>query len=124
MAFVAPPTAQVVSRADSRLDRVGWTALEYAPFRYFIVSMLCGTSGIFVFNAALGWYVLGVTGSAAAVGGIFSVSGLPILPLMPGGGLTDRFGSRDAHRELRRTRRRGRHRGLVASAASRHSPSS
>jgi MFS family permease len=95
MVFVPPPTAQVVSRADSRLDRVGWTALSYAPFRYFIVSMLCGTSGIFVFNAALGWYVLGVTGSAAAVGLVFSVSGLPILLLMPQAGvLTDRFGSR------------------------------
>ena len=92
---VAPPTAQVVSRAGSRLDRVGWTAFEYAPFRYFIASMLCATSGIFVFNAALGWYVLGVTGSAAAVGLVFSVSGLPILLLTPQAGvLTDRFGSR------------------------------
>ena len=82
-------------RADSRLDRVGWTALEYAPFRYFIASMLCATSGIFIFNAALGWYVLEVTGSAAAVGLVFSVSGLPILLLMPQAGvLTDRFGSR------------------------------
>ena len=92
---VARPTAQVVSRAGSRLDCVGWTAFEYAPFRYFIASMLCATSGIFVFNAALGWYVLGVTGSAAAVGLIFSVSGMPILLLTPQAGvLTDRFGSR------------------------------
>src|SRR4051794_2618652 len=83
MVNVARPTAQVVARPDSRLDRVGWTAFEYAPFRYFIASMLCATSGIFVFNAALGWYVLGVTGSAAAVGLIFSVSGLPILILTP-----------------------------------------
>ncbi len=92
---VARPTAQVVSRADSRLDRVGWTAFEYAPFRFYIASMLCATSGIFLFNAALGWYVLQVTGSAAAVGLIFSVSGVPILLLMPQAGvLTDRFGSR------------------------------
>jgi MFS family permease len=92
---VARPTAQVVSRADSRLDRVGWTAFEYAPFRLYIASMLCATSGIFLFNAALGWYVLQVTGSAAAVGLVFTASGLPILLLMPQAGvLTDRFGSR------------------------------
>jgi MFS family permease len=84
-----------VSRADSRLDRVGWTAFEYAPFRFYIASMLCATSGIFLFNAALGWYVLQVTGSAAAVGLVYTVSGLPILLLMPQAGvLTDRFGSR------------------------------
>jgi MFS family permease len=84
-----------VSRADSRLDRVGWTAFEYAPFRFYIASMLCATSGIFLFNAALGWYVLQVTGSAAAVGAVYTVSGLPILLLMPQAGvLTDRFGSR------------------------------
>jgi len=95
MDLVARPTAQVASRADSRLDRVGWTAFEYAPFRIYIASMLCATSGIFLFNAALGWYVLQVTGSAAAVGVIFSVSGLPILLLMPQAGvLTDRFGAR------------------------------
>jgi MFS family permease len=95
MAAVARPTAQVVRRADSRLDRIGWTAFEYAPFRIYIASMLCATSGIFLFNAALGWYVLQVTGSAAAVGVIFAVSGLPILLLMPQAGvLTDRFGSR------------------------------
>ena len=84
-----------MTRAGSRLDRVGWTALEYAPFRYYIAAMLCATSGIFLFNGALGWYVLQVTGSAAAVGLVFSVSGLPILLLMPQAGvLTDRFGSR------------------------------
>ena len=81
MVLVAPPTAEVVSKADSRLDRVGWTALEYGPFRFFLASMLCATSGNFVFNAALGWYVLEVTGSAAAVGLAFTVSGLPILLL-------------------------------------------
>ena len=95
MAAVARSTAQVVSRADSRLDRVGWTAFEYAPFRYFIAAMLCSTSGLFLFNAALGWYVLQVTGSAAAVGLVFSVVGLPVLLLMPHAGvLTDRLGAR------------------------------
>jgi len=54
MVAVARSTAHVVSKADSRLDRVGWTAFEYAPFRYFIAAMLCSTSGLFLFNAALG----------------------------------------------------------------------
>lgn len=79
----------------SRLDRVGWTALGYAPFRFFIAAMLASTSGNFVYYAALGWYVLAVTGSAAAVGFAFTASGLPILFLTPHAGvLTDRFGSR------------------------------
>jgi len=95
MVTVARSTAQVVTRAGSRLDRVGWTAFEYAPFRYFIAAMLCSTSGLFLFNAALGWYVLQVTGSAAAVGLVFSVVGLPVLLLMPHAGvLTDRLGAR------------------------------
>jgi MFS family permease len=84
-----------VTRADSRLDRVGWTAFEYVPFRFFIAAMLCETSGLFLFNASLGWYTLQVTGSAAAVGLVFSFSGLPVLLLMPQAGvLTDRFGAR------------------------------
>ena len=94
-AGVARPPAQVVTRADSRLDRVGWTAFEYPPFRWFIAAMLGSTSGSFLYNAALGWYVLQVTGSAAAVGLAFTMTGLPVLLLSPHAGvLTDRFGAR------------------------------
>ena len=91
---MARPTSKVKT-PGSRLDRVGWSALGYAPFRFFIVAMLASTSGNFVYYAALGWYVLEVTGSAAAVGFAFTASGLPILFLTPHAGvLTDRLGAR------------------------------
>jgi len=57
--------------------------------------MLVSTSGNFVYYAALGWYILELTGSAAAVGFAFTMSGLPILVLTPHAGvLTDRLGAR------------------------------
>ena len=92
---MADPSAEGISRAGSRLDRVGWTALGYAPFRWFLAAMLASTSANFVYYAALGWYVLEVTGSPAAVGFAFTAAGLPILFLTPHAGvLTDRLGAR------------------------------
>jgi MFS family permease len=80
---------------ESRLDRVGWSALRYPSFRLFFSSMLSFSSGGFVMFSALGWYVLQLTGSAAAVGVAFSAYGLPALLLTAHAGvLTDRFGSR------------------------------
>jgi predicted MFS family arabinose efflux permease len=92
---VALPSGDSIPTAESRLDRVGWTALGYQPFRLFLAAMLASTSGNFVYYAALGWYVLEVTGSAAAVGFAFTMSGLPILVLTAHAGvLTDRLGAR------------------------------
>ena len=80
---------------ESRLERVGWSALGYQPFRVFLGAMLASTSGNFMYFAALGWYVLAATGSAAAVGLTFTATGLPILFLSTYAGvLTDRFGTR------------------------------
>ena len=80
---------------ESRLERVGWSALGYQPFRVFLGAMLASTSGNFMYFAALGWYVLAATDSAAAVGLTFTASGLPILFLSTYAGvLTDRFGTR------------------------------
>lgn len=74
---------------------MGWTALGYGPFRLFLGAMLASTSGSFLYYAALGWYVLELTGSAAAVGFAFTATGLPILLLTPYAGvLTDRLGVR------------------------------
>ena len=76
------------------LDRVGWSALRFPPFRAFIGSMLLSTTGNFIYLAALGWYVVEVTGSAAAVGLTFAVFGAPTLLLTAQAGvLTDRYGS-------------------------------
>lgn len=92
---MAQPSGDFIPAAGSRLDRVGWTALGYSPFRLFLAAMLASTTGNFVYYAALGWYVLEVTGSAAAVGFAFTMSGLPILVLTAHAGvLTDRLGAR------------------------------
>ena len=124
MAFVPPPTAQVVSRADSRLDRVGWTALEYAPFRYFIVvdavrderdlrlqrgARLVRPRG----DRLGGGRRPGLLGLRAADPAAHATGGCPDRSVrFPG----------DAHRELRRTRRRGRAlRPRSPSAPRRHS---
>ncbi len=83
------------SAGESRLDRIGWSALRYPPFRLFFGSMLTLSSGSFVYFAALGWYVLELTGSPAAVGFAFTVYGLAGLLLTAHAGVvTDRFGSR------------------------------
>lgn len=93
--LVAQPSGDFMPPTGSRLDRVGWTALAYQPFRLFLGAMLASTTGNFVYYAALGWYVLEVTGSAAAVGFAFTMSGLPILVLTAHAGvLTDRLGAR------------------------------
>ena len=80
---------------ESRLERAGWSALGYRPFRVFLLSMLAATSGNFMYFAALGWYVLKATDSPAAVGLTFTATGLPILFLSTYAGvLTDRVGTR------------------------------
>ncbi len=89
---VAPPSGPT---GELLLDRVGWSALRFAPFRAYIGSMLLSTTGNFIFIAALGWYVVEVTGSAAAVGLSFTVFGISTLLFTAQAGvLTDRFGSR------------------------------
>lgn len=88
-------TDGVAVAAESRLDRVGWSALRYPPFRLFFVSMVALSSGSFVYFAALGWYVLELTGSPAAVGFAFTAYGIAGLLLTAHAGVvTDRFGSR------------------------------
>lgn len=77
------------------LDRLGLNALGYGPFRIFFVSNFLSNSSMFVFNAGLGWYILKLTDSPAAVGFAFFVNGLPWLLLMAHAGLlTDRYGPR------------------------------
>jgi MFS family permease len=92
---VSRSSGEVTGPVAGRLDRMGWTALDYGPFRLFLGAMFASTSGSFLYYAALGWYVLELTGSAAAVGFAFTATGLPILFLTPHVGvLTDRLGAR------------------------------
>ena len=74
---------------------MGWSALRYRPFQVFLGSMLLSTTANFVYYAALGWYVVGLTGSAAAVGLSFTAYGAAGLLLTAHAGvLTDRYGSK------------------------------
>ena len=84
------------------LERLGWNALAFAPFRTFFLANFAGNSSWFVFNAGFGWLVLTLTatpeqpqGSAAIVGLAYFINGLPFLLLtLHAGLLTDRFGAR------------------------------
>jgi MFS family permease len=77
------------------LDRFGWSALRHRPFQVFFLAMFASNAGGFIYVAALGWYVLGLTGSAAAVGLAYAANGLPQLLLtMHAGVFTDRLGAR------------------------------
>jgi MFS family permease len=77
------------------LERLGWNALAYRPFRTFFLANFAGNSSWFVFNAGFGWFVLNATGSAAIEGFAFFIAGLPFLMLtLHAGLLTDRFGAR------------------------------
>src|SRR6185295_11041166 len=87
---------------DAVLERFGWNALSYRPFRTFFLANFAGNSSWFVFNAGFGWLVLQLTkspenpdGSAAAVGLAFFINGLPFLLMtLHAGLLTDRVGAR------------------------------
>jgi MFS family permease len=84
------------------LERLGWNALSYRPFRTFFLANFAGNSSWFVFNAGFGWLVLNLTksienpdGSAAIVGLAFFINGLPFLLMtLHAGLLTDRVGAR------------------------------
>ena len=77
------------------LERLGWNALSYRPFRTFFIANFAGNSSWFVFNAGFGWFVFTATGSAAIEGLAFFIAGLPFLLLtLHAGLLTDRFGAR------------------------------
>lgn len=84
------------------LERLGWNALSYRPFRTFFLANFAGNSSWFVFNAGFGWLVLSLTktpaqpdGSPAVVGFAYFINGLPFLLMtLHAGLLTDRIGAR------------------------------
>ena len=77
------------------LERLGWNALSYGPFRTFFVANFAGNTSWFVFNAGFGWFILTATGSAAIEGLAFFIAGLPFLLLtLHAGLLTDRYGAK------------------------------
>jgi MFS family permease len=77
------------------MDRFGWSALRYRPFQLFLLAMFAANVGGFIYIAALGWFVLTLTGSAAAVGVAYAANGIPQLLLtIHAGVFTDRVGAR------------------------------
>ena len=79
----------------SPLERLGLTALIYAPFRIFFTANLLSNASWFIFSAALNTYILQLTGSAAEVGFASFIYSLPsALFMLHAGILTDRFGSK------------------------------
>lgn len=87
-------TANVRSVTMS-LERLGLTALVYAPFRIFFGANLLSNASWFMFSAALNTYILQLTGSAAEVGFASFIYSLPgALFMLHAGILTDRFGAK------------------------------
>jgi MFS family permease len=81
--------------ATESLERLGLTALVYAPFRIFFTANLLSNASWFIFSAALNTYILQVTGSAGTVGFASFIYSLPgAIFMLHAGILTDRFGSK------------------------------
>jgi MFS family permease len=81
--------------AKESLERLGLTALVYAPFQVFFAANLLSNASWFIFSAALNTYILAVSGSAATVGFASFIYSLPsALFMLHAGILTDRFGSK------------------------------
>jgi MFS family permease len=61
-------------------------ALRSRPFRLYFAGQVASASGTFVQQTAIGWLVLRLTGSAAELGLVLAVGGVPSLLLGPWGG--------------------------------------
>jgi len=79
-------------RASDRAERRGtFRALASRPFRYYFIGQLASASGTFLQQTAIGWLALELTKSAAALGLVLAVGGVPSLVLGPwGGAIADR----------------------------------
>jgi MFS family permease len=67
-------------------------ALGSRPFRLYFAGQIASASGTFVQQTAIGWLVLRLTGSAAELGLVLAVGGVPSLLFGPWGGtIADRI---------------------------------
>ena len=88
-AAVAPP-ALVAAPTPARPTGT-FRALHSKPFRIYFSGQIASASGTFLQQTAIGWLVLQLTGSAASLGLVLAVGGLPSLLFGPwGGSLVDR----------------------------------
>jgi predicted MFS family arabinose efflux permease len=79
------PEAAPEGTADSS-RRGTFRALHSRPFRLYFAGQVASASGTFVQQTAIGWLVLRVTGSAAELGLVLAVGGIPSLLFGPWGG--------------------------------------
>ena len=61
-------------------------ALHSRPFRLYFAGQVASASGTFVQQTAIGWLILRLTGSAAELGLVLAVGGVPSLLFGPWGG--------------------------------------
>jgi MFS family permease len=66
--------------------RGSFRALGSRPFRLYFAGQVASASGTFVQQTAIGWLVLRLTGSAAELGLVLAVGGVPSLLFGPWGG--------------------------------------
>jgi len=72
------------AQGDGR--RGTFRALRSRPFRLYFAGQVASASGTFVQQTAIGWLVLRLTGSAAELGLVLAVGGVPSLLFGPWGG--------------------------------------
>jgi MFS family permease len=83
---LAKPDGDVPRRAS------GMRALGSRPFRWYFAGQVVSASGTFLQQTAIGWLVLGITGSPASLGLVLAAGGVPQLVAGPWGGVVaDRF---------------------------------
>jgi predicted MFS family arabinose efflux permease len=96
----APPSGPGAATGTPPGDHAGtsrrgtFRALRSQPFRLYFAGQVASASGTFVQQTAIGWLVLRLTGSAAELGLVLAVGGVPSLLFGPWGGtVADRVGS-------------------------------
>jgi MFS family permease len=84
-----PPEASQIGRMRRRGS---FRALHSRPFRRYFAGQVASASGTFLQQTAIGWLVLKLTGSAAELGLVLAVGGVPSLLFGPWGGtIADRM---------------------------------
>jgi MFS family permease len=74
------------SQAGRMRRRGSFRALRSRPFRLYFAGQVASASGTFLQQTAIGWLVLRLTGSAAELGLVLAVGGVPSLLFGPWGG--------------------------------------
>jgi MFS family permease len=82
----APTQAAPGDQVRTTGRRGTFRALRSRPFRLYFAGQVASASGTFVQQTAIGWLVLRLTGSAAELGLVLAVGGVPSLLFGPWGG--------------------------------------